>query len=132
MSDAEIPETPRSLTPAERARLRPTIDIRALERFLAAAPPKVRPLALALCATAPSTMEIRGALDALGLPTETVDRFAPQPAPRFATPPRHAPTTDATRLEFLPTQHTDFLFRFDDAALLQLWEEVEPQRRGDA
>jgi hypothetical protein len=43
VSPAE-PDTPRpALTPAERARLRPTVDVSALERFLAEIPEDVRP-----------------------------------------------------------------------------------------
>lgn len=90
-----------SLSPEERAGLRPTVDAQALERLLAVAPPESRPLILAVCARDPEPMGLL------------------EPFPESEAGPR---------LTFLPFVQRDVMIAFDDPELQRLWEAVEPSK----
>jgi hypothetical protein len=114
------------LTPAERARLRPTVDVSALERFLAEIPDDVRPgvqSAVVLHFSRAVTMaDVRDFLLAVGNDdtAAAVDRaIATQPAaePGPVADEPNAPNSELFSME-PPTS----------PRLRALWDAIEPQQ----
>jgi hypothetical protein len=99
------------LTPEQRVRLRPTVDVAALERLLAVVPAETRASVLVACSAAPTLDEI-SALP--GFPG------GPHAAPACATGDR----TSAGQ----PPRDATLAIAFKDPALQRLWQDVE--RRG--
>lgn len=121
-SDRPVP----ALTPAERARLRPTVDVGALERFLAEIPEDVRPgvkSAVVLHFSRTVTMaELRDFLLAVGNgdTAAVVDRaIAMQPVkePGVAPDEPIPPKSDVFTME--PPK---------SPRLRALWDAIEPQQ----
>jgi hypothetical protein len=116
---------PPHLTPAERARLRPTVDVSALERFLAEIPEEVRPgvqSAVVLHFSRTVTMaDIRDFLRAVGNDdtAAAMDRaIATQPAKEPGIPDEPIPAkSDVFTME--PPQSPQ---------LRALWDAIEPQQ----
>jgi len=105
---------PHRLSGNERAKLRPTVDVAALERLLGHLPGEARAALLLACAAEVDEDD----LAALG--------FAPEPPPEPPEPPEPRPG-DSRRVAFLPAQASDFIVAFDDPELQRLWEAVEPR-----
>jgi hypothetical protein len=91
------------LTAEQRTRLRPTIDVTALERLLAALPPESRLPVILACVRMPTRAE----LTEIG----------------FEVP-------DTSALALLPPASFDMAVRIDDPALAALWAAVERQPSG--
>jgi hypothetical protein len=116
---------PPHLTPAERARLRPTVDVSALERFLAEIPEEVRPgvqSAVVLHFSRTVTMaDIRDFLRAVGNDdtAAAMDRaIATQPAKEPGIPDESiSAKSDVFTME--PPQSPQ---------LRALWDAIEPQQ----
>ena len=107
------------LSNEERDRLRPTVDVGALERFLAVVPTETRRFYFLACAQAVSDAE----LEAIGIP------FPPLPQESGGARPVPATKPDGqsgTRGQFLPARHVHFvLHHVPDPELDRLWQEVE-------
>jgi hypothetical protein len=99
------------LTPEQRARLRPSVDVAALERLLAAVPPESRLAVVTACVRTPT----REDLLALGF---DVPDLTEAPALMLGEQPD---------LRFLPEASYDAILHFDDPVLAALWAAVEPQ-----
>ena len=129
------PDSLTTLAPEELSRLRPTVDVRALQRFLSVAPPTLRRLALVLCEPDPTPIEVRDAFETFDRPMEVAPgspAAGAHPVRPAALPPAET-LPPSKRLAFLPAEHIDYLFPlFDDPVLDELWLAVEPQRGGNA
>lgn len=125
-----------SLTPAERARLRPTVDVSALERFLVAIPEEVRPgvrHAVVLHFSRDVTMaDIRDFFVAVGNDdaVEAMGRaIAAEPADH--PKPEAHPSSQPGALAFQPIPTTDQIFSMEPPTsprLRALWDAIEPQQ----
>ena len=108
-------ESPRPhLTAAQRGRLRPTVDVGALERFLAAVPRESRQFYFLACTQAVTNAE----LEAVGI-------IPPPPAAPDvpAAPPRGQ---HGKRARLSSARHMHFvLHHVPDPELDRLWQEVE-------
>ena len=103
------------LTNEERDRLRPTVDVGALERFLAVVPTETRRFYFLACAQAVTDAE----LEAVGIDSP------PPPAESEGARP-----VAATK-EALPTRHMHFvLHHVPDPELDRLWQKVEHATKG--
>jgi len=132
-SDSDVP----LLTAAERARLRPTVDAEAFERFLAAIPDEVRPgvkRAAVLHFSRVVTMaDIRDFLSDVGRDdaAAAVDRaIVARPPERADAPPRARPAPEPDAVADAPTPPADRLFSMEPPAsprLRALWDAIEPQ-----
>jgi hypothetical protein len=118
------------LTTAERARLRPTVNTEALERFLAAIPAEVRPgvqHAVVLHFSRDVTMtDIRDFLNAVGSDdaAAAVDRAI---TTRPAVEP--GPVTDEPK----PTKNESFSMEPPTSPRLRaLWDAIEPPQEGSS
>jgi hypothetical protein len=113
-----------TLTPAERARLRPSVDVSALERFLAEIPDDVRPgvqTAVVLHFSRNVTMaDIRDFLNAMGSDdaADAVDRAIATKAPE--KPPPVADGPEAPRNELFTMEAPK------SPRLRELWNAIEP------
>jgi hypothetical protein len=121
-SDRPVP----ALTPAERARLRPSVDVNALERFLAEIPEDVRPgvkTAVVLHFSQSVTMaDIRDFLRAVGN-----DHTAAAVDRAIATQPAKEP--GAIPDEPKPAKSDVFTMEPPESPQLRaLWEAIEPRR----
>jgi hypothetical protein len=105
------------LSPQERAKLRPSIDVPALERLLARAPQESRSLILLACARDITDADLR----AVG-----VDPAELHPA--TALPPELPRRGDPHRIAFIPVRSKDLILSFNDADLQRLWQDVERGR----
>ena len=109
------------LTREERARLRATINIAALERYLARVPAGSRQVVLLACAAHVTEEDIAAAgLTVPAPPSEAEIRAAREVADRHIPP-------GTNRLEFLPTTNYHIEPAFDDPELRALWDEIEPK-----
>ena len=114
------------LTPAQRERLRPTVDVEALERFLAAAPRESRRLFYLVCVRSVTDDELRSV------------SITPPPFPGAApaAPPRRVVLPDGRegrRLSIQPTRQAHLkIDHLDDPDLDRLWQLVEPLGTGGA
>jgi hypothetical protein len=100
------------LTPERRRRLRPAVDVAALERLLAAVPVEAHAGIVLACLAAVTPADLREAgLDG--------NDQVPAAAVRSGSP---------GGLSFVPVAHTDFIVQFDDPHLASLWAAVEPIR----
>lgn len=97
------------LTPEQRARLRPSVDVAALERLLAAVPAEARLGLVVACFAEITPEELRE------VGAEVPDNAA-----------ETRPASHRGRPAHLPPQHSDFMIEFDDPHLARLWDEVEP------
>ncbi len=111
---------PERLTDEEQARLRSTVDVRALERVLGAVPEDSRQLLFLACA-----WNVRDAeLIALGL---DVPPHSVEPGSTLTVPMTLENGRQAQRLGFLPTRNTHLvLHHLPDPELDRLWQQVEP------
>jgi hypothetical protein len=119
-----------ALTPAERARLRPTVDVDALERFLAEIPEEVRPgvqSAVVLhFSRAVTKADIRDFLSAVGNDdaAAAVDRAISAEPPSPASHPATEP--DGPAYELIPTTEQLFTMEPPDSPRLRaLWDAIE-------
>ena len=119
------------LTPVERARLRPTVDVAALEQLLGATGGQGRHLFLAYFAKDPTIADMRAALLELGAAEEVAvldeelaiqDRLFRDPSTTSDASPRRA---------FLPPQPSDFVIEPEDDRFRALWRAVEPDGPND-
>lgn len=109
------------LTAAQRGRLRPTVDVRALERFLAVVPTESRQFYFLACTQAVTNAE----LEAVGI--------IPPPAP--AAEPGVQPTRRGQhkRAHVASPRHIHFvLHHVPDPKLDRLWQKVERSEQGGA
>jgi hypothetical protein len=104
------------LTAAQRGRLRPTVDVRALERFLAVVPRESRRFYFLACTQGVTNAELK----AVGI-------IPPPLAP--ASPEKPATTRrgqQGKRPRLASTRHVHFvLHHVPDPELDRLWQEVE-------
>ena len=123
-----MPETnpENQLTQAERERLRPTIDVVALERLLAAAPKESRRLFYLVCVRSVTDDELRS----IGITPAPLPKAAP------AAPPQRIVLPDGRegrRLSIQPTRQAHLQIRhLEDPNLDRLWQLVEPVSEGGA
>ncbi len=109
-----------TLTDQERERLRPRIDVGALERFLAAVPQKSRRVYFLACARNVTDNELK----AIGIVVPPVPQ-GPPPAP--PVPMTLPDGRQGWRVQFLPARNTHLALRHvADPDLDRLWEQVEP------
>jgi hypothetical protein len=120
------------LTDAERARLRPTVDSEAFERFLAALPDEVRPgvqRAAVLHFSRNVTMaDIRDFLDDAG----NTDAAAAVGRAIGAAPRSDEPSPEASPEPYVPMPVADRLFTMEppkSPRLRALWDAIEPESR---
>jgi hypothetical protein len=108
------------LSAEERDRLRPTVDVGALERFLAVAPRELRQFYFLACANSVTDTE----LTTLGIELPPLPS-APPPEPSIAiTLPDGR---QARRVSFRPARNVHFiLHHVPDPELDRLWQDVEP------
>jgi hypothetical protein len=127
---------PPHLTPDERIRLRPTVDVSALERFLAEIPEEVRPgvkSAVVLHFSRDVTMaDIRDFLLAVGNDdaAEALGRTIAAGPGDLPKPEIHPPTRPGG-LSFQPIPTTDQIFTMEppeSPRLRALWDAIEPQQ----
>jgi hypothetical protein len=100
------------LTAAQRGRLRPSVDVRALERFLAVVPRETRQFYFLACTQTVTNAE----LEAVGIIP---------PPPTQEPPPVAAATPRSTHLHFV-------LLHVPDPELDRLWQKVEHLEEGGA
>jgi hypothetical protein len=108
------------LTEDERARLRSTVDVGALERLLGTVPQDSRRLLFLACTSHVTDAELMGlGLDVPPVPDE------PPSTPAVAVTVANG--RQAHRLKFLPTRNIHLvLHHLPDPALDRLWQQVEP------
>ena len=118
------------LTHAERARLRPTVDADAFERFLAAIPDEVRPgvqRAAVLHFSRNVTMaDIRDFLSDAG----NTDAAAAVDRAIGGAPRRDEPSPEPSREPYVPVPVADRLFTMEppkSPRLRALWDAIEPE-----
>jgi hypothetical protein len=100
------------LTSEQRARLRPTVDVAALERLLAVLPAEARTAAVLACVAAPGFEEI-SALP--GFPGGATSAPACAPGSGAPTPP--------------PARAASLAIAYKNPEHQRLWEAVEPRAR---
>jgi hypothetical protein len=120
---------PRLLTPLERARLRTTVDVAALERYLVHVPPPSRGVAIVGFFEFPTPAEVLEALRADGSVPDAIEFFQslidnPPLPPRLAHPENDV-DPDWTPPEANPVFNVTAA---DDSELRPLWEAIEPRR----
>lgn len=109
------------LTAAERGRLRPTVDVRALERFLAVVPTESRQFYFLACTQAVTNAE----LEAVGI--------IPPPPPPAEPGASSAPRRGPKRAHVASPRHMHFvLHHVPDPKLDRLWQKVERSEQDDA
>ena len=123
-------EFPWRVTPEQRARLRRSVDVSALERLLAYLPATERPVMLLGFCSDPTPAEALDALRTSGVSDAEFDelrRFAEYtPLPPHLAHPENVPDPNWTA----PAWHLIFQVQPpDDPELRVLWEAVEPRRR---
>jgi hypothetical protein len=125
-----------ALTAAERARLRGSVDVSALERFLAAIPAEVRPgvqRAAVLHFSRDVTMaDIRDFFTAVGSDdaAEAMGRAIAAEPDDLPKPEIHPPARPGA-LAFQPIPTTDQIFTMEPPKgprLRALWDAIEPQQ----
>jgi hypothetical protein len=109
------------LTPAERGRLRPTVDVSALERFLAVVPTEARRFYFLACTQAVTKAE----LEAVGIIPPPPPPPAEPRAPARRGPHKRAHGASAPHLHFV-------LHHVPDPKLDRLWQKVERSDHGGA
>ncbi|HJS44027.1 MAG TPA: hypothetical protein VJ755_11190 [Gemmatimonadales bacterium] len=103
------------LTAAQRGRLRPTVDVRALERFLAVVPTESRQFYFLACTQAVTNAE----LEAVGI-------IPPPPAPAEPGVPAAPRRGQQKRAHVASSRHMHFvLHHVPDPKLDRLWQQVE-------
>jgi hypothetical protein len=127
-----------TLTPADRARLRPTVDVDALARFLAEIPQEVRAgvqSAAVLHFSRTVTMaDIRDFFASVGNDdaAAAMDRAAAAEALEPPKPGPLQPATEPGSLSFQTIPTTDQVFTMEppeSAHLRALWDAIEPPQR---
>ena len=109
------------LTPAQRGRLRPTVDVRALERFLAVVPTESRQFYFLACTQAVTNAE----LEAVGI--------IPPPAPPAEPGVPATRRGQHKRAHVGSARHLHFvLHHVPDPKLDRLWQKVERAEQGGA
>ncbi len=134
ISDSEAPRP--VLTDADRARLRPTVDAEAFERFLAELPAEVRPgvkrAAVLHFSRAVTMADIRDFLSDVGSDdaAAAVDRAIATRAPEPAAPPADArPADEPDAVSDAPPPPAERLFSMEppeSPRLRALWDAIEP------
>ena len=129
-SDSEAPR--RVLTEADRARLRPTVDAEAFERFLAEIPDEVRPgvqrAAVLHFSRAVTMADIRDFLSEAGSDdaAAVVDRAIRAEGPKPQARPARRP--DDVAPEATPPDERPFSMEPPESPRLRaLWDAIEPQ-----
>ena len=106
------------LTAAERGRLRPSVDVRALERFLAAVPRESRQFYFLACTQTVTNAE----LEAVGI----IPPPLPAPSAAAVTPAATRRGQHGKRARLASAPHMYFiLHHVPDPELDRLWHEVE-------
>jgi hypothetical protein len=127
MSDASST----SLTPEERGRLRPGLNLVALERLLAAVPPHLRAITLLHFYELPTASEALHALEASGVEEYEFQELRAL-AEHVPLPPHLSHSENDPDPDWVPPVHSVQLSIDppDDAELRALWEAVErgPER----
>lgn len=123
------------LTAAERQRLRPSVNIPALERFLAAAPETPRGALIAHFAIEVTPDDLlafmRGiqvAGEASAAEVDEYERTMREPSPDPA-PDGSARAAASSGVRYVPVPHSQYVLRFDppaDPELRALWDAIEP------
>jgi len=114
------------LTDEARARLRPSIDIDALERFLAAVPQESRQLYFLACVRNITDEE----LQAIGI---ALPPLAQGPPPAPPVPVTLSDGREGWRVPFHPARNIHLaLPRLAESELDRLWHQVEPLDAGGA
>jgi hypothetical protein len=120
------------LTAEERARLRPSVEVAALERLLARLPPEARRLLLLHFARARTLEDFRAALADSGDPEalRDLERFLAEPPP----PAEVHPATEPGTVSYVPLPTDDLYANVsppeDDPELRALWDAIEPGGHG--
>jgi hypothetical protein len=123
------------LTLAERARLRPTADPGALERYLARIPSFLRAVTVLSFAARRSPTEVRDALEAAGELTEQIQALLQPFIDYRPMPPHLAHPENEPDDAWEPREWEDVMFLSveppaDDAELTALWRAIEQRPSG--
>lgn len=109
------------LTAAQRGRLRPTVDVTALERFLAVVPTEARQFYFLACTQAVTKAE----LEAVGI-------IPPPPPPAEPGGPAATRRGQHKRVQGASAPHMHFvLHHVPDPKLDRLWQKVERSEQGE-
>lgn len=133
--DAERAPDRGQLTADERQRLRPSVNVAALERFLADAPETPRDALIAHFATEVTlddllafmrTMHAAGEVSAAEV--EEYERTWREPLPDLA-PDDSAPTLESGGVRYVPVPHMQYVLQVEppvEPELRELWKAIEP------
>jgi hypothetical protein len=121
-------DSPRRLSPEERSRLRPSLNLDALERLLQRVPPNVRAITLLHFYEAPTAREALDALEASGLEDYEFGDLRAL-ADHVPLPPHLAHPENDLDPDWVPPVHPVYLSIDppDDPELRALWDAVENQ-----
>lgn len=132
MSDSEYGTGSEPLTGVERARLRPSVRVEALHRFLVATGGAARRTVIAHFSQEVTADDLRASHAETGSGAEELaelERMLAEPLPtegRVHTPEPDAPPG---ALHYVVVPHQDFIIRMyppDDPSLRALWNAIEP------
>jgi hypothetical protein len=121
------------LSEAERARLRPSVDVAALERWLAATNDDIRIAIVAHFATEITADDLRAVGKVVGATTEDLALWDAAMEAPLELGPLHVPGPDAppnaVSFRSVPmAQPVLWIEPPDDPALASLWSAIEPSR----